>query len=128
MSTNIHRFLGRISAQWKTVDRGKIGHAVQEERWPVPRTNGYLGCGVALKYSWPTKYPHARKPPANKGAVMAKSTKTKRREWTKDDVRELKTLARQKTPVAKIAKSLKRTPGATQQKAFTLGVSLDSRG
>jgi hypothetical protein len=54
--------------------------------------------------------------------------RSKRREWTKDDVRELKTLARQKTPVAKIAKSLKRTPGATQQKAFTLGVSLDSRG
>ena len=51
----------------------------------------------------------------------------KRREWTKDDVRELKTLARQKTPVKKIAKALKRTPGATQQKAFTLGVSLDSR-
>ena len=41
---------------------------------------------------------------------MAKNAK--RREWTKDDVRELKTLARQKTPVAKIAKSLKRTPGA----------------
>ena len=52
---------------------------------------------------------------------MAK--KVKRREWTKDDVRELKTLARQKTPVAKIAKSLK-----TQQKAFSLGVSLDTRG
>jgi hypothetical protein len=50
-----------------------------------------------------------------------------RREWTKDDVRELKTLARQKTPVTKIAKVLKRTPGATQQKAFTLGVSLASR-
>jgi hypothetical protein len=49
-------------------------------------------------------------------------------EWTKEDVRELKTLARQKTPVAKIAKSLKRTLGATKQKAFTLGVSLDSRG
>ena len=56
---------------------------------------------------------------------MAKTTK--RREWTKDDVRELKTLARQKTPVTKIATALKRTPGATQQKAFTLGVSLDSR-
>jgi hypothetical protein len=51
---------------------------------------------------------------------MAKSTKTKRREWTKDDVRELKSLSRQKTPVAKIAKSLKRTPGATQQKALHL--------
>jgi hypothetical protein len=66
-------------------------------------------------------------PPKNIGAGnMAK--KAKRREWTKDDVRELKTLARQKTPVAKIAKSLKRTPGATQQKAFSLGVSLDTRG
>jgi hypothetical protein len=54
--------------------------------------------------------------------------KPKRREWNKQDVRVLKILARQKTPVAKIAKSLKRTPGATQQKAFSLGVSLDWRG
>jgi hypothetical protein len=53
--------------------------------------------------------------------------RSKRREWTKDDVRELKSLARQKTPVAKIAKSLKRTLRATQQKAYSLGVSLDSR-
>jgi hypothetical protein len=51
-----------------------------------------------------------------------------RREWTKDDVRELKALARQKTSVAKIAKSLKRTLAATQQKASMLGVSLDTRG
>ena len=58
---------------------------------------------------------------------MAK--KSMRREWTKDnDVRELKTLARQKTPAAKIAKSLKRTLAATWQKASTLRVSLDSRG
>ncbi len=57
---------------------------------------------------------------------MAK--RSRRREWTKQDVRELKSLARQKTPTAKIAKSLKRTPGATQQKAFQLGVSLDTRG
>jgi hypothetical protein len=52
----------------------------------------------------------------------------KRREWTKDGVRQLKTLARQKTPVGQIAKSLKRTAGATEQKAFTLGISLDTRG
>jgi hypothetical protein len=50
------------------------------------------------------------------------------REWTKQDVRELKSSARQKTPAAKIAKSLKRTVGATRQKAFALGVSLDSHG
>jgi hypothetical protein len=61
---------------------------------------------------------------------MKKGTKyrmRRRREWTKDDVRKLKSLARQKMPTAKIAKAIKRTPGATQQKAFKLGVSLDTR-
>jgi hypothetical protein len=53
---------------------------------------------------------------------------SKRREWTKTDIRELKALARGKTPAGKIARSLKRTEGATRQKAFSLGVSLDSRG
>ena len=57
---------------------------------------------------------------------MAKTT-SKRREWTKTDVRELKTLARQRIPARKIARSLKRSEGATRQKAFSLGVSLDSR-
>ncbi len=57
---------------------------------------------------------------------MAKKA-TKRREWTKGDVRDLKTMAKKKTPAAKIAKALKRTVGATRQKAFSLGVSLDSR-
>jgi hypothetical protein len=57
---------------------------------------------------------------------MAK--KIKRRAWTKSDVRELKTYARQKTPAPKIARAMKRTLGATRQKAFQLGVSLDSRG
>jgi hypothetical protein len=55
------------------------------------------------------------------------TTKSKRREWTRADVRELKAFARQKAPVRKIARTLKRTEGATRQKAFSLGVSLDSR-
>jgi hypothetical protein len=60
---------------------------------------------------------------------MAKKAKKQvRRSWTKDDLRELKALAKKKTPVAKIAKALKRTPGATTAKAFTIGLSLDSRG
>ena len=54
--------------------------------------------------------------------------KARRRVWTVADVRNLKGLAKEKTPVSKIAKSLKRTIGATRQKAFSLGVSLDSRG
>jgi len=53
--------------------------------------------------------------------------KSKRREWTAQDVRELKSLARQKTPAARIDRKLKRTEGATRQKALTLNVSLNSR-
>lgn len=57
---------------------------------------------------------------------MAKKS-TKRRAWTATEVRELKTLARKKTPAARIAKRLRRTEGATRQKAFSIGLSLDSR-
>jgi hypothetical protein len=57
---------------------------------------------------------------------MAKKA-TKRRAWTPDQVRTLKTLARKKTQAARIAKTLKRTEGATRQKAFSMDLSLDSR-
>ena len=57
--------------------------------------------------------------------MAKKMKKTVRREWTKSDIRVLKSMAR-KTPVMKIAKALKRTPGATSVKAAKLGVSLDS--
>ncbi len=56
----------------------------------------------------------------------ARSKKTSaRRPWSKDDVKALKGMAR-KEPASKIAKSLKRTEGATRQKATALGVSLDT--
>ena len=51
----------------------------------------------------------------------------KRRSWTTKDVQTLKALARKKTRAGKIAKELKRTEGATRQKAFSLGLSLDAR-
>jgi hypothetical protein len=57
---------------------------------------------------------------------MAK-TPTKRpvrREWTKEDLRELKAHSRSKTPVAKISKMMKRTVGALRQKAPILGIPL----
>ena len=38
---------------------------------------------------------------------------------------ELKSLARKKTPAARMAKKLKRSEGATRQKAFSMGLSLD---
>jgi hypothetical protein len=52
---------------------------------------------------------------------------SKRRTWTSEQVRGLKTMARKKTPAPQIAKRLKRTEGATRQKAFSMGLSLDSR-
>jgi hypothetical protein len=58
---------------------------------------------------------------------MPKKKKISRREWTKEDVRQLKTMAKAKVGVKKIAKSLKRTPGATTVKAAKLGISLSTR-
>ena len=56
---------------------------------------------------------------------MAKKAKRiQRREWTKDNLRELKKHSRSKTPVAKIAKLTKRSDAALRQKAFQLGLSL----
>ena len=52
---------------------------------------------------------------------------SRRRNWTASDEQTLKSLARKKTPAGKIAKKLKRTEGATRQKAFSLGLSLDTR-
>jgi hypothetical protein len=57
---------------------------------------------------------------------MAKRAK-KRRAWSSSEVRELKALARKKTTAGKIAQKLRRTEGATRQKAFSIGLSLDSR-
>jgi hypothetical protein len=56
---------------------------------------------------------------------MAKR-KMKRRAWNSTELREL-TMARKKTRASQIAKRLKRTEGATRQKAFSIGLSLDSR-
>ncbi|QIG94873.1 MULTISPECIES: hypothetical protein [unclassified Bradyrhizobium] len=58
---------------------------------------------------------------------MVKKKMSVRREWTKDDVKTLKSLAKQKAGVTKIAKTLKRTPGATAAKAHMLGVSLSTQ-
>ena len=55
---------------------------------------------------------------------MAKKKKAVRRAWTKDDLRTLKSMAKDKQGVKKIAKALKRTRGATAVKAQKLGVSL----
>jgi hypothetical protein len=51
----------------------------------------------------------------------------KRRSWTAKDIRTLKRLAGKRTQAVKIARALRRTEGATRQKAFSLGLSLETR-
>jgi len=60
------------------------------------------------------------------GAIMKKK-RVVRRAWTYSDVRELKSLVKKKTGLAKIAKALKRTTRAVENKSYKLGVSLDTR-
>ena len=52
--------------------------------------------------------------------------KSTRREWTKSDIRELKSLAK-KVPARQIARKLRRSEGAVRQKAFVLRTSLGTR-
>lgn len=57
---------------------------------------------------------------------MAKKAKKKivRKLFTKDDVKTLKAHSKARTPVAKIAKQMKRTEGSLRQKAIKLGFGL----
>ncbi len=48
----------------------------------------------------------------------------KPRPWTKEDIRTLKSMVREKTKTTVIARKLKRSPTATRQKAASLGVKL----
>lgn len=69
----------------------------------------------------------APKGAARSGPAGGASRLRTRVEWTKANIRELKTLAREKTPVRTIAANLGRTEGAVRQKAFAEGISLSLR-
>jgi hypothetical protein len=56
--------------------------------------------------------------------MAAKAKKVVRREYTKDDLRELRAHSKARTPIAKIVKQMKRTEGSLRQKALTLGIPL----
>jgi hypothetical protein len=50
-----------------------------------------------------------------------------RREYTKDDVKELRAHSKARTPVVKLAKIMKRTERSLRQKATKLGIRLGHR-
>ena len=60
---------------------------------------------------------------------MAKKTKRRKKRvaWTKAHVAELKRYSKERMPVAKISKVMKRTVGALRQRALSLGIPLGHR-
>jgi hypothetical protein len=58
---------------------------------------------------------------------MPKRMTAHRSPWTKEDLRDLKAHSKARTPVAKIAKAMKRTEGAVRQKAKTIGIGIGHR-
>lgn len=57
-------------------------------------------------------------------AAKAKKRKLTRKEYTAADVKLLKQHSKSRTPVAKIAKQMKRSEGSLRQKALKLGIGL----
>jgi hypothetical protein len=51
----------------------------------------------------------------------------KRRDWTRDEIKELKKHSKDKTHVKAISRTLKRSPAAVRQKAHALGIPLGHR-
>jgi hypothetical protein len=61
-------------------------------------------------------------------STMAKKAKKRGyKVWTRDDLKELKRHSREKTPVRKIARTMKRTEATIRMKAYQLGFSVGHR-
>jgi hypothetical protein len=58
---------------------------------------------------------------------MAAARRRVRRDWSKSDLSALKAMAREKTPARRIGAKLKRSEGAVRQKAYAVGLSLNTR-
>jgi hypothetical protein len=60
-------------------------------------------------------------------ATKKRVRKIQRKLYTKEDVKVLKAHSKARTPVAKIAKSMKRTVASLRNKAVALGIGLGHR-
>jgi hypothetical protein len=58
---------------------------------------------------------------------MPKKKTQTRNPWSKENIRELKAHSKARTPVAEVAKAMKRTEGAVRQKATSIGIGLGHR-
>jgi hypothetical protein len=75
-------------------------------------------------YSWQG---HASDKTNNLESCIHMPSATKRRPWTRSDLAEFRRLAKQGLSGTAIAKKLKRSPGATYQRATSAGIRLNSK-
>jgi hypothetical protein len=61
-----------------------------------------------------------------KETLMAKAKRRVLVAWSKEDVKNLRTFAKERLSGPQAAKKLRRTPGAVAQKAMALGISFRS--
>ena len=59
--------------------------------------------------------------------AIAMRKRAVRRDWTRDEIKELKKHSKDKTRVKTVSRALKRTPAAVRQKAHALGIPLGHR-
>jgi hypothetical protein len=59
--------------------------------------------------------------------AIARRKRAVRRDWTRDEVKELKKHSKDKTRVKTVSRALKRSEGAVRQKAGALGIPLGHR-
>ena len=59
--------------------------------------------------------------------AIARRKRAVRRDWTRDEIKELKKHSKDKTRVKTVSRVLKRTPAAVRQKAHALGIPLGHR-
>lgn len=69
----------------------------------------------------------AKKSKKKSKKVAPTKRKSKRVPWTKAMLAELRRYSKEKLPVAKICRRMKRTPGAIRQKGLILGIPLGHR-
>ena len=55
---------------------------------------------------------------------VARTTYSKRKEYSKEDVKLLRAHSKARTPVAKVSKLMKRSEGSLRQKARAMGIGL----
>ena len=59
--------------------------------------------------------------------AIARRKRAVRRDWTRDEIKELKKHSKDKTRVKTVSRALKRTPAPVRQKAHALGIPLGHR-